>query len=790
MNKYSFKSILEKEIPLTVEEKEVNIRLYKIEIPKIQRDYAQGRDSAKEIRKRFIDAIFESLSKNELMEMDFVYGAIDEKKNIFTPLDGQQRLTTLFLLYWYIGTRELDKSKRNDLYNYLKKFTYETRISSRRFCENLCKESPETAISFQDKPSEEIMNLPWFFRSYKQDPTIKSMLNMLDAIHKKYMAENKKMFFNLENLQFYILPLNNFNLTDELYVKMNARGKQLTDFENFKADLIKWMKDEKNPYKEIFNKEVELDDRKMNYYFSISLKMDTKWTYFFWQITKNFDITEKYKEGNKRGNLVYPDGKLVDPLFIRLFYRYFLQEFILSSDIDNKNIDKEAAYTALYTSEGKYENFLVFKEILENKDLIKNKEMLEKNNLIKKFELFCDKLIDNWQKIENNISPSWHADAGKKWTFLDRGIEQKDRVVFLAISLFLGQDRPFDKIKFIQWLRVVWNIVENANIINAVSMIGAMRLIEELSRKAAYEIYDFLADEEKKIDSGFSKTVIEEERKKCGFIINKPDEKWEEEFILAERHQFFKGSISFIITEDMTIDEFRRRKEMAFKIFDEKGIREEYRENSHLFLRALISRYTDGKIIGRNFTDTDEDDHYLKNMLASDEVVRNATKEWFLKSEEELKNVLNESIKKDSQIQDKRIRKAHEALYKVPKLQDWMQRTGAIRFDWRYGHLFIFRPNAWYDRVMLDTCRNEIIDYLLKNGFKPENPKSIIDMQIPYFGGYDIEVIGSVDGKDYRITFDYIKTMKIKRKTANGEWEEIKTDDYVEKDIDLNSLFN
>ena len=102
MNKYSFNDILKKEIPISMEDKEISILLAKIEIPKIQRDYAQGRDSEKEVRKRFLDAIFESLSKNEPMEMDFIYGAIDEKEKVFTPLDGQQRLTTLFLLYWYI----------------------------------------------------------------------------------------------------------------------------------------------------------------------------------------------------------------------------------------------------------------------------------------------------------------------------------------------------------------------------------------------------------------------------------------------------------------------------------------------------------------------------------------------------------------------------------------------------------------------------------------------------------------------------------------------------------------
>jgi uncharacterized protein with ParB-like and HNH nuclease domain len=130
MSKYSFKDILEKEIKIRNEQgTEISINLDKIEIPKIQRDYAQGRDSQVEVRNRFLNAIFEALEKNESMEMDFIYGSVKEieienkqKLNLFTPLDGQQRLTTLYLLYWYLGMRELDDRDRSKLNESLKKF--------------------------------------------------------------------------------------------------------------------------------------------------------------------------------------------------------------------------------------------------------------------------------------------------------------------------------------------------------------------------------------------------------------------------------------------------------------------------------------------------------------------------------------------------------------------------------------------------------------------------------------------------------------------------------------------
>ena len=88
----------------------------KIEIPIIQRDYAQGRDNAKttKIRGLFLDSLIKAIeSDKESIELDFVYG--DIKNGNFQPLDGQQRLTTLYLLYWYFAykTGNLSENKNN-----------------------------------------------------------------------------------------------------------------------------------------------------------------------------------------------------------------------------------------------------------------------------------------------------------------------------------------------------------------------------------------------------------------------------------------------------------------------------------------------------------------------------------------------------------------------------------------------------------------------------------------------------------------------------------------------------
>lgn len=223
------------------------IILNKIEIPIIQRDYAQGRenDEVKRIRERFLDAIFKSIISNEHITLDFVYGDVSIKKNdkkeegILTPLDGQQRLTTLFLLHWYIAKKENIDTKE---YEFLNNFSYATRFSARDFCQELIKYSPD--INFE-KLSEAIKDQAWYPYEWKNDPTIQSMLVMIDAIHEKFGNQSnlwQSLVLN-KNISFYFLALSEMGLTDDLYIKMNSRGKPLTIFEHFKAEFEEIIKE-------------------------------------------------------------------------------------------------------------------------------------------------------------------------------------------------------------------------------------------------------------------------------------------------------------------------------------------------------------------------------------------------------------------------------------------------------------------------------------------------------------------------------------------------------------------
>lgn len=251
----------------------------KISIPIIQRDYAQGREEEFEKRQKFLNTIFNHLVDENQLHLDFVYGR--EKENIFYPIDGQQRLTTLFLLHWYFALKENIESENKSR---LDKFVYDTRISSREFCQSLIKEVIEIpVISDDDNFIKSIKNKHWFRAIWNTDPTIKAMLVMIQAIHNKFNGITSANVFErltkdkLISFELLDLGVKGFELTDELYIKMNARGKQLTPFENFKANFIQLI--DKNYKNKKLNHPIKGEISYSGYF---SYKIEKEWTDLFW----------------------------------------------------------------------------------------------------------------------------------------------------------------------------------------------------------------------------------------------------------------------------------------------------------------------------------------------------------------------------------------------------------------------------------------------------------------------------------------------------------------------------
>lgn len=276
----------------------------RIRIPNLQRAYAQGRnnDKALEIRSNFITDMLAALladaaeqGGNEL-SLDTVYG--ERTADTFVPLDGQQRLTTLFLLHLYLACYE-----HKDTAGFLKdengksRFTYATRVASEDFCNYMVNHDFHIGSSFdektvvsakRDKNGNEIegltqriiksdMDFQW---TWYNDPTIESMLNMLDTIHKIF-SPYKERFSDFYDalcrdeapvITFWYQEISGTIPADELYIRMNARGLALTEFENFKAALLHFLRDNDNTDKKLRETVRKITDC-----------IDSEWLNAFWE---------------------------------------------------------------------------------------------------------------------------------------------------------------------------------------------------------------------------------------------------------------------------------------------------------------------------------------------------------------------------------------------------------------------------------------------------------------------------------------------------------------------------
>ena len=507
----------------------------KIEIPIIQRDYAQGRVGKEELRENFLKFLLEAV-KGTPKELDFVYGSVRNK--ILHPLDGQQRLTTLFLLHWFVAVKE---NKLNDeLKNLLTKFTYETRTSSREFCIDLINKG----IIYNPKQniSELIIDSSWFFLSWKRDQTIKSMLTMLDDIQQTFKDE-VEVWDKLNNIGFHYIELQNFGLSDDLYIKMNARGKHLTDFEVFKAKF------EQHINKESWEEGEETTE-------TFSHKIDTLWTDLFWNYR---DKTEN----------------VFDEQLLNFFRTMAVINYTLKAPKDD--------------------NFRRVVDLLRGGQKISFKQYLDlgyfDEDYFKILKSVLNKISDR-NGLKTFLSDTTYADEKDIFNgAIKNNLGYAELLKLFALYQYLACENDIDEENLQNWLRIVRNLVEahrsyydNANTF-ADSLLFLSKLIPNRNNIVEY-FKDFVNPE----DKGFPKFIIEEEKEKAILILQNDD--WKNAIVEIENHGYFKGQIGFILdwckdeNGEYNIDIFKEYAEKAKAVFSNDGLKN---FDNYLFERALLA---------------------------------------------------------------------------------------------------------------------------------------------------------------------------------------------------------
>ncbi|WP_026489164.1 DUF262 domain-containing protein [Butyrivibrio sp. XBB1001] len=508
---------------------------YSVEIPVIQRDYAQGRDNVEDIRNNFLESIKEALDTRAGLDLNFVYGTV--KGNVFTPIDGQQRLTTLFLLHVYIMIA-LGKKMDSGANKRIRKFTYETRTTSRDFCKNLVGETlvirNSGQISDVIKISEEIKNNNWFSSSWKNDPTIKSMLTMLDSIHELFKTANLSDYYMLLTgnadddcpLYFYFLDLGEYNLEDSIYIKLNARGKDLTCYENFKARLSKYITD-------------EIDTPKDDYI----AKLDGEWSDVFWAFRE-------------------PETKLYDDKIMNLFMNYMINEYAahmvtVGRDAVRAELRDVIGYSQLefinrfHGYNAKWDGQKVadsFVDIFDLFDLMtdgkKQRLFADGNKYFEENQLF------KWV-IENNDTEKAESKLGISYTTRI----QADAYFGFILNNRSEISKPEEfKEHLVKWMRVITTLSRETNYNGSDDYARAISKGVRRMLPNSYHILEYLSAIVDRSGYGFDADCFEEECIKAKLILK--DDGWKDLILNAEANRYFNGQIGFLLEASGIIQKY------------------------------------------------------------------------------------------------------------------------------------------------------------------------------------------------------------------------------------------
>ena len=531
---------------------------FRIVIPMLQREYAQGRESAKEVRTEFLKALYTYLDEGiPERDLDFIYGNI--ANNDFIPLDGQQRLTTLFLLHWYLSRITSDAELRNQFDSKLldytgqhSRFTYKTRTSSSDFCDALMLQKLDLSKLLINKSNKNkssikltIENKNWFHLSWQHDPTIVSMLNMLDAIHEIFnnRADFLPLLLDTERpiITFLFMELDKYHLSDELYIKMNSRGKPLTDFENFKARYSEYIGEKLSSSGHMVSRNRILNDgtilpMALDRYFAE--RIDNAWVNLIWEYRNDGEVDRSMDFGQtcdfRMANLV---RALLSLKYIELNPQTKGETYPTFSLLVNQSGREPLSFLSL--REGKALS-------LENSEF-----------LIDSMDLLCE----SGNKPKTHLKPEFShcfsiSSLMNKILFTPRDLTYNDRVILYAYLGYLLKFGRNDGIN--QWMRVIFNLAnsENNRIDSATEVSNAIRSVCSLLENAP-EILKYLTSGER--IEAFPSWLIDEERIKAALILRPNGDKWLSKILEAERHGYFNGQIGFMLEFAGIVDYYVRK---------------------------------------------------------------------------------------------------------------------------------------------------------------------------------------------------------------------------------------
>ncbi|MBO8442191.1 MAG: DUF262 domain-containing protein, partial [Spirochaetes bacterium] len=451
IEQYSFFDLLEKYV--------------RIEIPALQRDYAQGRNDEKEVRTSFLHYLHNLITKKQKDTLDFIYGVVDKNLNKLILIDGQQRITTIMLLHWFLAVKE-GCSACSDFHSHMtdknsSRFIYNTRPASKDFSNALVRNIE--SFAYDDASSEAlsscIINQKWFLPHWHTDATVNAMLVMLDALQKEFAEENTGLYSILTKgkiIQFDFMNLDDFSEHDagRLYIKMNSRGKPLTRFENIKSLLIGRLEKHdgliENQMSDSFIATNDNTDA-LSFAEKIAWSFDVRWTDAFWNCFLKLSDND-YKEDWAECPL---DNFMLNLLVLPVIYECCIAESKVDKNFITEHIEMNASsvpYDDIFRALDEYDNDgKILSGVFNFLNGITEYDKSQAKWIIKEFDVY------SWLSYGDE---SYFISLMEK--LMDKDEEQldlADKLRLFAFFLYFSQKhKPEYSLK--QWLRFSMNIIE------------------------------------------------------------------------------------------------------------------------------------------------------------------------------------------------------------------------------------------------------------------------------------------------------------------------------------------
>ncbi|MBR1711334.1 MAG: DUF262 domain-containing protein [Clostridia bacterium] len=548
---------------------------FAIYIPRIQRDYAQGRTdpTTEQIRDRFATDLLDSLAnyqEGRTLDVNFIYGNIEEDAGIkrFIPIDGQQRLTTLFLLHWYFAVYSGRIDSDPEVKKRLLQFQYETRNVTGKFCRNL---TEYVRIDFKTLPQEKLVsdvikNYYWFFSDFENDSSIRGMLVMIDTIHEKTLSLIKNgvsvdHFFDLLTsdhapIRFLYLNINDVGLTDSIYIKMNARGKALTHFENFKAQLRSYLSDDEEFASQFID------------------SINGKWSEFFWTPDYRKMVRDPLSGKDKLSTTF-------DAQMMKFFRFCMLMDYIISVDeeaiVNNQKNIRDTLRDLL-----KEQDYIFTTRLF--RDGFKDVYKLSSGHAVLGPETFqrINKLLNVLAKRQRDTGTIvFTTDAEFQKTYIDetrafcrligisdeRALSNEEQIILFAEYAFLikhadDKEFSFDKeVELSRWLRLVYNLVRptlNLQLDIFFSMIRSVyRLVMDGSAMTCNEYMSRLLRRNYRQGTMFTFTESQVVEESIKAILIKNDLKWKQAIVESEK-TFMDGQTGALFEFTGLVDQYEQ----------------------------------------------------------------------------------------------------------------------------------------------------------------------------------------------------------------------------------------